>query len=238
MKSKLQGALPVIGIVAFSLCSVWSLYHLFTANATHPTPLYWLAAGLVELLTAWTVYQLVEQVRTLTRSNLSKQDRRFYRVIAVAFLLVALPTLGTSVWANAKEFDNLVLGLLFPVASIGCAISAALPQTVANYRNQRASERQEEKAERNRKERERKQKQAQEQASARHAQDFDNLVASLGKAGETLRLYVDNPMQSQASVAQALGISRQAVGQHLSRLEQEGLVKRNGKGVEIVGVSR
>jgi hypothetical protein len=39
--------LPVFGVVAFSLSSVWSLYHLFVGNARHPTGLFWAPATLV-----------------------------------------------------------------------------------------------------------------------------------------------------------------------------------------------
>jgi hypothetical protein len=39
--------LPVFGVVAFSLSSVWSLYHLFVGSARHPTSLFWAPATLV-----------------------------------------------------------------------------------------------------------------------------------------------------------------------------------------------
>ena len=177
---------------------------------------------LVELVTAWTVYQVVEQVRRLTRSNVSKQDRRFYSITTGAFVVVALPTLGASVWANTLEFNSILLGLLFPVASVGCAVGVALPSTVERYCNQRERECEKAQQERKAKAKERQQ-----------VQELDNLVASLGKAGETLRLYADNPHLSQVKVAQELGISRQAVGQHLAKLEQAGVIKKNGNGVEL-----
>lgn len=231
-------SLPIVGIVAFSLCSVWSLYQLFTSKAAHPTPLLWLPAVLVELVTAWAVYQVTEHVRTLTRSNLSKQDRRFYSIVAGVFLLVALPTLGASVWANYLEFGNLLLGLLFPVASIGCAVGASIPQAVSRFEQARANERQEAQAERKQRAKERKERERQAQAARKQRQDFDKLVSNLGNAGATLAQYAANPTQSQSSVAQTLGITRQAVSQHLVKLEQEGIIKRNGNGVEIVRGAR
>jgi len=76
----------------------------------------------------------------------------------------------------------------------------------------------------------------QEQAVASREQEVDNLLASLGKAGETLRLFLASPDLTQSKVAQELSISRQAVGQHLAKLEREGIIKRNGHGVELVEV--
>ena len=72
-----------------------------------------------------------------------------------------------------------------------------------------------------------------EQASASREQAFDSLVKKLGKAGATLAVYRANPQATQASVAQALNVSRQAIGQHLARLERDGLIARNGNGVRL-----
>lgn len=216
--------LPLVGIVAFSLCSVWSLYHLLADSAKHTSWLFWLPAVLVELVTAWAVYQVVEQTRRVTRSNISKQDRRFYGLVLAAFVVVAIPTLAASVWANTIEFGHLLLGSLFPVGSIGCAIGVALPDTVARYEARREAEAGERKAERTRRKRRRKQ-----------AQEIDKMLTTLGKAAETLMLLAANPRQTQASIAQHLSISRQTVGNHYAKLEQAGAIKRNGGGeVEVL----
>lgn len=136
---KFVTSLPVLGILAFSLCSVNSIYHLLTSSAQHPGHLYYLPAFLVEIVTAWSVHQIVTQVRELTKSRISKQDRRFYVVVALAFVCVALPLVGTSAWANTVEFDgNLILGTLFPIASVGCAVGAALPQVAAKHEARKA----------------------------------------------------------------------------------------------------
>lgn len=215
--------LPVVGIVAFALCSTWSVYNLLYSRARHPTPLYWLPAVLVELVTAWVVAQVVAQIRELTRSRISKQDRRFYAIVAGAFVLVAVPLLTLSVWANSIEFGSAFLGAVFPVSCVGCAVGAALPDVVATHRQQAQAERKQRASERKQRASERK-----------RAQELGKLVASLGKAGETLALYSANPTLSQGKAAQVLGISRQAVGQHLAKLEQAGLIKRNGNGVEVL----
>jgi len=217
--------LPIAGIVGFSLCSTWSLYQLFTIKAAHPTVLYWLPAFLVEIVTAWAVAQAVGGVRQLTRSNISKQDRRFFLIVTAAFALVALPLLSLSVWANTLEFSNVFLGSAFPLASITCAIGAAVPEVVARFEQAAERERQETQEARKRKAAERKQ-----------AQAMNKRLATLGKAKETLALFAANPTLSHSQAAQELGISRQAIGQHLARLEAEGLIKRNGSGVELTAV--
>ena len=223
----LKARLPLAGILAFALCSTWSVFNLLHAHAVHPTALYWLPAVLVELVTAWTVAQVVGQVRELTRSKLSKQDRRFYAIITAAFVLVALPLVALSVWANSLEFGSVLLGLIFPLACMGCAVGAALPDVTATHRQRAASERK-------RKASERKRKASKRQAELARVQGLSNLVASLGKAGATLALYAERPLLSQSKAALELGISRQAVGQHLAKLESDGVIKRNGRGVEVL----
>src|SRR5512139_192805 len=131
--SRVGGRLPAAGIVAFSGCSVNALAGLLLERASHPTPMLWFAAALVELTTAWLVYQVVEQVRKVTKSNISKQDRRFYVLVLAAFALLAAPSLSLSVWANALEFGNLALGFVFPLLSVGCAVGLALPDAVTRH---------------------------------------------------------------------------------------------------------
>jgi len=237
--------LPVVGILAFSLCSVNSIYHLLAGSALNPSPVLYFPAVLVELVTAWAVYQVVETMRKLTKSRISKQDRRFHLGILAAFVAVSLPLVGTSVWANYIEFGGSVaLGALFPVASIGCAIGAALPQIAVKYEKGKetlakaqADERKRKAKEKARKvaESERQAQASQAQADESRAQSERKLLASLGKAGATLEQYIGNPRATQESVAQELGITRQAVGQHLRKLEQAGVIERsNGAGVELV----
>lgn len=210
--------LPTLGIFAFSLCSTWSLYHLFRGNALHPTPLYWLPSVLIELVTAWLVYQVVDLARKLTVSNTSKQDKRFYTVVLVLCAALVIPTLLTSVWANAREFGgNLALGIIMPVCAIACAVGMALPQATARYEQARANERQERARERR-----------QAQVRRKQAQTDRQSIAKLGSAGATLELYQANPDITQSQAAQMLGVSRQTVSNHLAKLRQMGLISRNG----------
>ena len=210
-------ALPVVGILAFALCSTWSVYNLLNTHAAHPTALYWLPAVLVEIVTAWTVAQVVAQVRELTKTRLSKQDRRFYAIITGAFVLVAAPLVGLSVWGNAVEFGNIFLGIIFPVSCIGCAVGAALPDVMATHRKRKEKEAEAAAAERAARETERNQTATLEQR-----------WEAMGTARGTARYFTDNPAATQASAAVALGMSRRTVGNHLAALEKAGLFWRKG----------
>lgn len=244
-KRRINLPLPVLGIVAFSVCSINSVANLFLVRAQHPTEALWLAAGLVELTTAWLVYQIVAQARKVTRSRISKQDRRFYGGILVTFVLLAVPSFGLSVVANATEFDNWGLGAIFPLLSVACAVGAALPDTVVRFEIAREKERQEAEARRKERELERKEaeieqqqaemaaeRERQRQETARKA--LEMTLATLGSEAETLRQYTGNPAATQAQVAETLGASERTVRNHLNRLESLGLVKRNGQGVEVL----
>jgi hypothetical protein len=227
--------LPIIGIVAFSLCSVNSVANLFLDRAHHPTLALWAPAALVELVTAWLVYQVVETTRKVTKSRISKQDRRFYGGVLLAFLILVIPSLGLSVTANTGEFGSLFLGLQFPLLSVACAIGAALPDVVARREQSGAKEKAEagrRKAERDRERAEAGRRKAEkEQREAEIQQTLDSLGAT---ARQILGRLMAEPTQSQADVAQALGVKRQSVAHHFRRLESLGLVERNGGGVEIL----
>lgn len=159
--------LPILGIVAFSGCSVHALAYLFFATAEHDTRWFWSAAVLVEICTAWLMWSVVETMRRVTKSNISKQDRRFYTIILVVFLVLSIPSLSVSVVANVNEFGgDVLLGLLFPTLSVACAVGAGLPETVKKYEKQREAEIVERKA----KKEEQKAKEAQQQTE-RHAPD-------------------------------------------------------------------
>lgn len=134
------GRIPQIGILAFALASTYALVNLFNEKALHPSPIYWIPASLVEIITAWMVYQLIEKIRLATLSlggkkGTSKQDRRFNLILIGFLIILTIPTLGASIAANAFEFQaeallsgETLLSLLFPFSCIGCAIGAILPQ--------------------------------------------------------------------------------------------------------------
>lgn len=215
--------LPLAGIVAFSLCSCYSLYQLFNGMAKHPTWLFAIPAILTEVVTAWVVYQSVEQIRRITLSHSLKQDRRFYAIILALFVTVAIPTLAASVWANTLEFGSVLLGLLFPMASIGCAIGVALPDVIEQHRRRKQAD-----------EEARKQAIGQRKQERKSRQEVAALLATMGNEGATLRQLAVNPRQSLSTIAQSLSISRQAVSKHVSHLEQLGAIRRNGSGTITV----
>jgi hypothetical protein len=217
--------LPILGIVAFSGCSVNAVANLFFEQAQHDTWLFWGAAVLVELTTAWLVWSVVETLRKVTKSNITKQDRKFYSIILTLFVVLAIPSLTLSIVANANEFGgDPLLSCIFPLLSVACAVGAALPQTVKGYARQRQEEATKAQAERKVRQAERKKE-----------QERRKMLSSLGKARATFEQLVANPEQSQASIAQALSISRQAVGNHYAKLEQVGAIRRNdGESVEVL----
>ena len=90
----IQARLPVFGILAFSLCSVSAMHGLLASMTDNPIEALWLAAILAELMTAWVVGKVVETFRHLTKSKISKQDRKFYGVVLAAFVLIAVPSLA------------------------------------------------------------------------------------------------------------------------------------------------
>ena len=137
----LKHNLPDVGIFAFSLASTWALYQLFINSAQHPTALYALPAALVEIVTAWLMKNATDAAYQITRSNIAKQDRRFHRIILIACFVLAVPTLIVSVLANRYEFSgNVWLALLFPAASVGCAIGGTIPRAVARYKSAKSDE--------------------------------------------------------------------------------------------------
>jgi len=173
---------------------------------------------MIELVAAWSVVQVVGQVRMITRSNISRQDRRFHSIILVAFVAVALPLLAVSAWANTLEFGTLALGVLFPLASVGCAVGLALPEAVTRHGKEREAER----AVKAKAAKERR-KQAETKA------ERGRTLAELGKSAGVFELIDAEPMLTQAEVAQRLGISRQTVSYHVKKLERLGLLGGNGR---------
>jgi len=221
-----RGALPYVGIIAFAASSVNALGHFLIDYAQHKSKVYWLAAFLVEGFTAWLVSAAVGQIHHLTRSQTSKQDRRFHWVIFGLYIGFSVPTLAVSCFANYAEFGgNFWLGILFPSLCVACAAGAAIPATVTQYKVRRQEEK--EKTKKAKKEKQAEKRREQE-ASA------ETLFESLGSAGATLMLYLDHPQMAQKDAAQELGISRQAVGQHLRKLEKAGAIGRNGRGIEVL----
>jgi len=247
--------LPLAGVVAFAMGSVHSLRQMFGAWAQHDNPwLFWPLAAAIELTTAIIVWKLVETLRVVTKSNQTKENRRFYGILVGVLGVLALPSLATSVVANYIEFNgNYGLALLCPVMAVACAVMAAVPEAENRFQEMKEAERK--RAETKRKERaaakERKQQEAEarrqqqemEAEAERKRQEMERqmeetrrkLIGSLGPAGQTLELYRTNPKATQAEVAEMAQCSERTIRNHIEALIGAGLMRRNnGQGYEIL----
>ena len=128
---------------------------------------------------------------------------------------------------------------------VGCAIGAALPETVQKFEQGKAEERRQKAEDRRKRAEERRQaaeaeakrretERQQMEAQRRQMETQGQIVASLGQAVGTLRYFAGNPMATQAQAAASLGVSRRTVGTHLASAEKLGAIKRNGHGVEVL----
>lgn len=219
---------PVAGVFAFSACSVHAVAHMLLDNAVHDTPLYWIAAALIELATAWLVTRIIGQVREATRSigrGFGKQDRRFARIMLGVYTALASPSFATSVIANRIEFGgDKLLSFLFPVLTVACAAGAAMPDVIEDRKRKKKKEADAQAGEKTTKA---------EQAQAQQRESWTQAIGSLGKAADTLRLIAASDDWTRASIAQAIDVSPQAVSGHLKRLESKGLVDRSNGDVKL-----
>ena len=71
------------------------------------------------------------------------------------------------------------------------------------------------------------------QAMARQAQLVETL-GSLRAELRTLRAVIGNPDASQMQIAEIAGCSRRTVANHMRRLEQAGIIRKNGNGIEVL----
>lgn len=236
LRAFLRGGVPLLGILGFSLCSVHALAHLLMGRAAHPTSLYWLAAGLVESVTAWLVWATVGQFREVTQSNIKNQDRRFYGVMFVLLLILGVPSVSASIVANALEFGDTLLGLLFPSLCVGCAVGAAVPDAVRSYKRARAEEKARERADKEAREAEKAEKEAARLAAvearlgaekAQEVADLARKVAGLGAAGAAFDLLNANGAMRIADLAQELGKSPSSVRGYVTRLVEAELAERD-----------
>jgi DNA-binding transcriptional ArsR family regulator len=232
MIKAIMDRLPIVGIIAFSLASTWNLFYLFTTHAAHPGLIFWAPAVMVELVTAGLVYYAVDLVRKTLLSNISIQDRRFYRVMLVTNLVLVIPSLGLSVWANTSEFGTVALGAMFPLMAVACAVFLGIPDAMNKRRD--AQEKEKKDTQRKQAESRRKAEQAAEKEIARARQARERQIHSMGKAAQVYYKLEQEPGKTISSIAQDFGVSPQAISQHVTKLERAGLVERNGDGIKVV----
>lgn len=123
--------IPYLGIFAFAGCSTHALQDFFNTKANTPSAWYSIAAWLVELFSALIIGEAAQQARIATASigrGMKKEQRRMGLVLAIAFLVLAIPTITVSFIANSQEFgEDKWLGSLFPSLCVACAIASVLP---------------------------------------------------------------------------------------------------------------
>lgn len=219
---------PVAGVFAFSACSVHAVAHLLLDKAEHGTPLYWIAAALIELATAWLTMRIIEQVQQATRSigrGFGKQDRRFARIMLGAYIGLTVPSFATSVIANRIEFGgDKLLSFLFPVLTVACAAGAAMPDIIEDRKRRKKKETAAQAGEKATKA---------EEMQAQQRDSWTQALANLGKAADTLRLIAESNSWTRASIAKDLDVSPQAISGHLKRLESAGLIDRSNGSVKL-----
>ena len=206
--NKVIEGLPIAGIIAFSGCSVNALVHWMMGWSLNPTPWYWVAALLVEAATAWLVWKIVDTARTLTRSRLSKQDKRFYKIVLSVFVTLSIPSISASVVANYVEFrGNPLLSVLFPVLSIASAVGAGLPDVVKRYKKGQEED-----------------KVAKAAAKAEAARQEDDKIPQLSDKAARLSWLRDNwPISDvyPADLADAWEVTLRTVTRYLAEIEDE-----------------
>jgi len=124
----------------------------------------------------------------------------------VVLVLLGVPPLALSIVANSYEFNDKGLGIIFPLLSVACAVGAALPDAIGKFETKREKERE---IARQAREQKRKDKKRERELLQR--------LENMGNAIGTLQQYASNPQATRENVAQELGITRQAVGQHLKK---------------------
>lgn len=218
--------IPLTGIFAFALASVWSLYQMFYNNALHPTWLYMIPACLVELVTAWLVYQAVGSVRVTTDTKALKRDKAFHRKVMVWCILLALPTLYVSGAANYYEFqEHFGLALLFPASSVACAVALAIPHAKQRQADERLAE-----------ERDKHAKEL-EKLRAESAKEPQVIVKTLTldeRRAQLVDIWSQDGDKPFTEIAPMFGVSRQTIGNDFKALRKAGKVRRNGRKEVVV----
>jgi len=216
------GKFTFAGILAFALCSVYAIAQLFMARAKHPHPIYFVPAIFVEIVTAITVWQIVEMFHKWSRSNQTKQDKRFYGILIIILTILVLPSIATSITANYWEFGGFIpntdiifpilLGPLFPLMLIVCAILGAIPKTVKR-----------------RKEALQKLEMVGKETAKKGAK-MQRALPTAKRREKVFALFCQNLDQSPAALGKQFGVTAQTIRNDLDYLHKQGkIVYKDGR---------
>jgi biotin operon repressor len=152
----------------------------------------------------------------------------------LAWALTGLYFASSLIICLLGTFTGLALYAILTFPLLG-AVGTLVHAMEQDHRSRLASI-EEEKAEA-REERESKRREkalAKEQAPT---QDLAQALPQPSTREQVLAFYLRNPLASQQEAADAVGVSRQAIGQHLQALSKQGIIERNGHGVKILEVA-
>lgn len=215
--------LALLGILIFALSSVYAITRLLMVQAKHPHWIYFLPATFVEVVTAITIWQAVEMIYKWSRSNQKKQEKRFYGIIAMALVVLVLPSVLTSIIANYWEFRGFVpyaerifpilLGLLCPLMAIICAILGGISKAVQKREADLAKR------------------------SNKASQDESKVIRKGRKSLPTSKrrdkvfaLYSQDLDQSPADLGKRFGVSAQTIRNDLDYLAKQGkIIYKDGR---------
>jgi NADH:ubiquinone oxidoreductase subunit 5 (subunit L)/multisubunit Na+/H+ antiporter MnhA subunit len=211
------------GILIFALSSVYAISQLLIVQAKHPHWIYYLPATFVEIVTAITIWQTVEMFYKWSRSNQTKQDKRFYGTIAVILVILVMPSVITSIIANYWEFRGFVpyaeqvfpvlLGLLCPLMAIICAVLGGISKAVQKREASLA-----------------KQLSKASQSEPKTLRKERKSLSTSKRRDKVFALYCQDLDQSPAALGKRFGVTAQTIRNDLDYLAKQGrIVYKDGR---------
>jgi NADH:ubiquinone oxidoreductase subunit 5 (subunit L)/multisubunit Na+/H+ antiporter MnhA subunit len=221
MESKLTkidaGKLAFLGILIFALSSVYAITRLLMVQAKHPHWIYFLPATFVEVVTAITIWQAVEMFYRWSRSNQTKQNKRFYGAIAMMLVILVTPSVITSIIANYWEFRGFVpyaeqvfpvlLGLLCPLMAIICAVLGGISKAVQKREASLA-----------------KQSSKASQGEPKTVRKGYKALPTSKRRDKVFALYCQDLDQSPADLGKRFGVTAQTIRNDLDYLAKKGKI--------------
>ena len=204
-----------------------SAFFVWRAGVTHLAMPPWVAlvsAGIIELLGLAATAQAL----TIYEYNTTRRKSDQGAPLALAIALIAVYFFGVLALTVALEVVPQLVTVapaLFPILSLAGVGVLALRLDHRRRLADIESDAQERREARKAAQVERKPMQEPAQVTASEPQ-------AVTTADKVLAFYKSNPYASQQAAGKAAGVTRQAVGQVLAKLEEQGVISRNGK-VEV-----